>query len=68
MRWRGPDYSEAMEWHTWFCWHPVTVGGKRVWLERIQRRQRWSGDDSWPIFLLSKILCLIEYEYRELNG
>jgi len=26
------------EWHDWFAWHPVTVDGERVWLEKVQRK------------------------------
>jgi hypothetical protein len=25
-------------WRPWFAWRPVTIHGKRVWLERIFRR------------------------------
>ena len=27
-------------WHRWFAWHPVAVGTRWVWLERVERR--WS--------------------------
>lgn len=69
MRWNPPDDTKAMQWHKWFAWHPVRIDntGQRVWFETIQRRQRWQSEDSWPIFVITKVMCLIHYEYRELD-
>jgi hypothetical protein len=25
-------------WYEWFAWYPVTVEGKRAWLEKVYRR------------------------------
>lgn len=37
-----PDINE---WHPMFAWWPVTtIDGKRVWLERVERRYR---NSSW---------------------
>jgi hypothetical protein len=42
-------------WHRWFAWRPVSVFGKRVWLETVERR--WAGHAT-----------LAGWEYRDLNA
>lgn len=39
--------GDAIPWHSWFAWHPVTIHGKSVWLKRVYRRAdavRWPTD------------------------
>ena len=26
------------KWHQWFAWHPITVQGKIVWMQRVERK------------------------------
>jgi len=58
MRWdtRRVRFDKKMEriaeWHQWFAWHPVTIGNKVYWLERVWRRAN------------EKFLYKITYYYR----
>lgn len=44
MRFRYPTREERIrakeQWHDWFAWHPVRIGGGAdiAWLETIQRK------------------------------
>ena len=33
-----PRKTETSPWKLWFAWRPVTIRGKRVWLQKIYRR------------------------------
>ncbi len=37
MRWTGYRGRHLMKWTRWFAWHPVLVGNRWVWLERVER-------------------------------
>ena len=44
---KDPMYSKRetklKEWHKWFAWFPVNVRGKRVWMEKV-----WRKNGTWP--------------------
>lgn len=46
------------EWTKWFAWYPVTVNGKRVWLQSVYRR--------WCYTLMFGEQFREEYEYGDL--
>lgn len=41
MKWKRETaedrYRRRLDWHKWFAWYPVRVGGQVVWLETIER-------------------------------
>ena len=37
MRWK---YNDPREWHRFYCWLPMVIGGTCVWLEHAERRLR----------------------------
>jgi len=56
MRWRN-RWDVSFEWHDWFAWRPVVIGGVSIWLERIERRRvtKHGGYSVWT-----------DWEYRTL--
>jgi hypothetical protein len=50
MKWRSSHakWRITFRWHRWFAWHPVSVGYRdryRVWLQVVERRRDYAGDD-----------------------
>lgn len=66
MKWTYNKENPRMEWHTWFAWHPVTPKGSNetVWLEPIQRKQRWPNENGRISTFFDRLFCAIEYEYK----
>lgn len=87
MRWksgvqrRKERYERLQQWHPWFAWRPIRLKGAkrdsidvpdhRVWLEWIERRTQFTGDNwTWnklavPVerYIIPKLARLF-YEYR----
>ena len=58
MKWNnGIDkWAAKRKWHSWWAWHPVSVGTFTYWLEPVMRRRHdLDGGYSW-------------WEYDELTG
>ena len=50
-------------WHRWFAWHPVAIGGgEYAWLETVERRAGMIGS-TW-LFDLAPV----EYAYRLIDA
>jgi hypothetical protein len=59
MRWRNLGirlYERTIKGHWWFAWHPIRVGEKTIWLERVFRYKRWDCDGIYPVW---------EYDLKE---
>jgi hypothetical protein len=46
MRWIRKEI-DITEWHDWYAWHPVAIGGSVVWFETVKRK--WNISKSWDI-------------------
>lgn len=47
-------YQDVRQWHPWYAWRPVDIGGFRcAWLEHVERRWRsgFLGYGSWEYAL-----------------
>lgn len=55
MRFQARDKEQ---WHDWFAWWPVLVGGELVWWERVQRR--WNSG--------TNLVCIDPYDPGEYAG
>ena len=47
--------DEACRWKPWFAWYPVCLDdGRRVWMERVERRTVFGRYDSWTSYRMPK--------------
>lgn len=77
MRWKTETMAEKNKrletWKPWFCWYPVMIDDKKVWLEWIYRRTKvYHGIDTFyeteyadTLSLLRKEQAMKEYDGLE---
>ena len=53
VRWRVKEKRPLTEWREWFAWFPVMADGCRVWLEKVQVRNKFDADWSEREYRLS---------------
>jgi hypothetical protein len=53
---------EAGPWKPWFAWHPVTIHGKRVWMEKVFRRciNTYVDYDNWKRYEYGTLFDVIK--------